>query len=559
MTEEYYVEDILADRFNKRLNRREWQVKWEGWEVEDCTWEPLENLENNVVFQAWCQKHNRKDNRKRKREPSEEPRKKPKTSNNLPPQINYEPPQSNYESVIPLPDTHKRASPVIQPIPKEQEIEKEAPAPAPAPAPAIPSEPEKRKSLHPHFQIAVNRLRKVVNLASNRCQRCLGICGYYDNPEDFLEQICFQPRQAALLICQLVVAGHTTVPVTWKKPLVWFAEERNATYMLHFPREGRGKWSEGWLNQAQDFSTPVIAISVRSCEELRQKEICEEQKEPGTSQKQEVHYALAYDFLNSAFVLAFEQGQYPGFRISHLDAEKVDLLLKETATMPSDLEQFQLQSDLRIDTSSLLTYIRQDISDFIVRRCPPGFAVTERAKLLAREKAESLKQLKAEALPVLAQPEALPAQPEAFLAQPEALLAQPEALLAQPEAFLAQPEAFLAQPEAFLAQPEAFLAQPEALLAQPEAFLAEPEAQFKSYTLSTEPLPIPTEPLALALPSEDALALPSETLPTEPEALALPAEDAIFSMKGESLPNGFEFNSSEQLPEMQDPLQQFSA
>jgi len=368
--EEYYVEEILEDRWNKARNRREWKVKWEGWSVNDCTWEPLENLENNVVFQAWCQKSSTDPrNRKRKRESSDEQRKKQKTSN-LPPEVNFEPPAETFELPVPLPEAE------VLPTPPLTELN--------TPLNDPPLEVEVSIPKSPTFQLAVSRLRKAINLASPRCQRCLGIAGLYDSEEDFLGSICFQPREAQLLLCQLIFSGHTTVRVTWKDPLVWFAQEKNATYLLCFPREERDD-AEAWLQNCQDFSMPVIPISVRTCEENVEKAKGDDPQVEG-DEKQSVHYALAYDFLNSAFVLAFEQGQYPAFRISHLDPEKVDLLLKETATLPADLEQFQLQSDLQIDTSSLLTYLRQDISDFLVRRNPPGFNLTEHAKKLAQEK-----------------------------------------------------------------------------------------------------------------------------------------------------------------------------
>jgi len=46
----YQVEMILDDRFNEELQRQEWLVKWEGYTVEESTWEPLENLDGNVKF-----------------------------------------------------------------------------------------------------------------------------------------------------------------------------------------------------------------------------------------------------------------------------------------------------------------------------------------------------------------------------------------------------------------------------------------------------------------------------------------------------------------------------
>jgi len=46
----YQVEMILDDRFNDDSQRKEWLVKWEGYTVEESTWEPLENVDGNVKF-----------------------------------------------------------------------------------------------------------------------------------------------------------------------------------------------------------------------------------------------------------------------------------------------------------------------------------------------------------------------------------------------------------------------------------------------------------------------------------------------------------------------------
>lgn len=44
--EEWEVEEIVAQRFNKRRKRDEWLVKWRHFGPENNTWEPLENLQN---------------------------------------------------------------------------------------------------------------------------------------------------------------------------------------------------------------------------------------------------------------------------------------------------------------------------------------------------------------------------------------------------------------------------------------------------------------------------------------------------------------------------------
>jgi len=51
--EDYEVEKVVAQR-SGRGGRVEYQVKWVGWPLEDCTWEPLSALEDcQDVLRAW--------------------------------------------------------------------------------------------------------------------------------------------------------------------------------------------------------------------------------------------------------------------------------------------------------------------------------------------------------------------------------------------------------------------------------------------------------------------------------------------------------------------------
>ena len=57
--EEYVVEAVLAERSRgddgaRRSDEREYLVKWQGWPLEDCTWEAASNLEGcPKVLEAW--------------------------------------------------------------------------------------------------------------------------------------------------------------------------------------------------------------------------------------------------------------------------------------------------------------------------------------------------------------------------------------------------------------------------------------------------------------------------------------------------------------------------
>lgn len=44
MTDVYQVEKIIGKR--TRCGKKEYKVKWEGYPLSQCTWEPAENLQN---------------------------------------------------------------------------------------------------------------------------------------------------------------------------------------------------------------------------------------------------------------------------------------------------------------------------------------------------------------------------------------------------------------------------------------------------------------------------------------------------------------------------------
>jgi hypothetical protein len=57
--EEWEVEEIIGDRFNKRRKRNEWLVKWRNFGPEQNTWEPIENLANaGTIFDDYKAKSN---------------------------------------------------------------------------------------------------------------------------------------------------------------------------------------------------------------------------------------------------------------------------------------------------------------------------------------------------------------------------------------------------------------------------------------------------------------------------------------------------------------------
>jgi chromobox protein 1 len=45
MSEEYIVEEVIGKRLNPK-GKTQYLIKWEGYSVEESTWEPLENLMN---------------------------------------------------------------------------------------------------------------------------------------------------------------------------------------------------------------------------------------------------------------------------------------------------------------------------------------------------------------------------------------------------------------------------------------------------------------------------------------------------------------------------------
>lgn len=73
--EEYFVESLLADRYNQKLKRHEWKVKWEGWPIDTATWEPLAHLANNLVFLDYEEKKKRQSQNQVKLQPKKRKRK----------------------------------------------------------------------------------------------------------------------------------------------------------------------------------------------------------------------------------------------------------------------------------------------------------------------------------------------------------------------------------------------------------------------------------------------------------------------------------------------------
>jgi hypothetical protein len=55
--EEWRVETIVGERYNRRRRRQEWCVKWLGYDDSECTWEPLENLFDNEQFLQYLENH----------------------------------------------------------------------------------------------------------------------------------------------------------------------------------------------------------------------------------------------------------------------------------------------------------------------------------------------------------------------------------------------------------------------------------------------------------------------------------------------------------------------
>jgi hypothetical protein len=55
--EEWRVESIVGDRYNRRRKRQEYCVKWFGYDDSECTWEPIENLFDNQQFLDYIETH----------------------------------------------------------------------------------------------------------------------------------------------------------------------------------------------------------------------------------------------------------------------------------------------------------------------------------------------------------------------------------------------------------------------------------------------------------------------------------------------------------------------
>ena len=45
----WYIDAILAERFNYKTKRKEFLIKWSGYSNTDNTWEPESNIPDNII------------------------------------------------------------------------------------------------------------------------------------------------------------------------------------------------------------------------------------------------------------------------------------------------------------------------------------------------------------------------------------------------------------------------------------------------------------------------------------------------------------------------------
>jgi len=53
---EYEVEAVLAEKIDPEDGIRKYLVKWTGYNMDDCTWEPEENFQDEISLQTWREK-----------------------------------------------------------------------------------------------------------------------------------------------------------------------------------------------------------------------------------------------------------------------------------------------------------------------------------------------------------------------------------------------------------------------------------------------------------------------------------------------------------------------
>ncbi|EGR27604.1 hypothetical protein IMG5_193570 [Ichthyophthirius multifiliis] len=79
--DEYQVEEIIDSRINQKTKKKEYLIKWENWDIQDATWEPIENLENvKEIIQRYEKKLGKKETEKKPTQTPQNQIKKP--SNN---------------------------------------------------------------------------------------------------------------------------------------------------------------------------------------------------------------------------------------------------------------------------------------------------------------------------------------------------------------------------------------------------------------------------------------------------------------------------------------------
>lgn len=371
MEEEYIVEAILKRRYNEMQKRYEWKVKWEGWDMGNCTWEPIENLEHNTVFLSYMEKQNRSFKVLKKRKTEENNLNQRKKQKRNPQEIinseefeNTNIQTNQIEKLVLENSIEGKLKPFVRKNIKfnfQQNINKNK---------QVNQMSKKQiKKLtkissvieSPIFNRVIKDIKRIIKIKNPLTQRLLNMLQMIDTHVELIKTLMYQEsHQAQQILCHLLLVGkNPRFKITWQNPLIWFAVSTDNGLFMFYPIDSRVR-AEHWLDECTDFSIPIIPVSKQKFLELTE------------NGKTLVTYATGYNLANKNFIMSFEHDQYPGFVFAQINQEAAKKFLINETELPDDLSIFLSQWQA-INGNRLTKCLRGEIARFILKFKVHGF------------------------------------------------------------------------------------------------------------------------------------------------------------------------------------------
>lgn len=344
--------------------------------MKDCTWEPIENLETNLVWLEWKatkrkesvsikgSKRKRKEktgSRKkkkivydsnsdsdsdftatplRKREyPSRAKKTEPVTKRKLPAAPTFTDSTGGFGLLSSIHLLESMADIDFSAIKTDPEPTSEPPLPAAAeiseekPKEAAPAtfESDTLKS-SPKILKEIQRLRSQIDTESRLVQACMNLTATIDEEDDLLSgdsNLVHQPLKAQTTMCRLIFAQMCpNINVDFSNPPIIWAMNYGESTSLCYPRKGRASPS-CWLPTDLTYDRPVLPVAYESFPEL--------------TKENEIYLVIGLDLLKKTFLICWEEGEkYPAEEVASLSGEEISDICAYS-TLPKPLEKWVQQ------------------------------------------------------------------------------------------------------------------------------------------------------------------------------------------------------------------------